>query len=830
MSYIWNSSRFTASINENNIAGASLITFNAIDNNLGTNALSYSLMDDANGYFSLNQQNGRLSLLPNHLFDYETQQALTLVVRAHGANDDGTMDTISRNFVLKINNLNDNVAQFANAPASRRLLETSALPGASLANFSAVDADRQVISYSLTGTDSNYFNIDSTSGVLSLRSNMDVETTRRTIFSVTVKANSQVSADGFATADSIATNFILTIRNENDTAPVWSNTPSAGRLMNENNLANISVAQFGATDPDGNFLIDYSVSGSDADYFRLDGDDNARTLVLVSVLDAEVRNQTNGHDLRYSVVVKASQTVNGNEQGISQLFILTVGNIDDNQAAWVSPSLGIAIDEAHMVNGVWTGGLGGTAVATFNAVDADGQSICYWVSDQNGVYGRGDAPLFSINDRTGVLQLVWGMEYEHPNTTAHRGLFTVLVNASSNVGNGVIANGDANHHSGNITQLFILTLNNVNDNPLGLGQWRQGRWGPYFTQDPVYSMAVNENNNVSSLLLTSFDVSDPDSLTPISLSIYDDASSTTHDSNYFSINQNGQLYWYGSALDYETSHGPVYSLVVQAISGDGSSITTHFVLSINNVNEPTVWANNPTSVDRVENFKSNQSIAQFSAYDLDGTGVSYWLDTRGGDFAYFSINSRTGKLSFKYTLSYDELHSPNYSIVVGAWSGDGQGINSITRNFVLHIKDQTTIDGADADVRTYDNLINNNANDHDYLVFTNLAYHTDQGDVTINNINSLRTSFESSNWYFVKDSGGGSPQNHWGHIVFDPNADGDHNVNTGTDQQINLMGGGGDLQSSAYQFHVPESWANTHALTFDEFLNLIGGQNYLSFV
>ena len=132
--------------------------------------------------------------------DYETKTSYSATVTASdGVNATGQAVTIS------INNLNDN------APVITSANSTSVLEGAtSVITVTATDADGDSISYSIGGSDATSFNINPSTGVISLKVAADYET--KTSYSITVAAS-----DGtFSTEQT----FTLNITNDESDDPI----------------------------------------------------------------------------------------------------------------------------------------------------------------------------------------------------------------------------------------------------------------------------------------------------------------------------------------------------------------------------------------------------------------------------------------------------------------------------------------------------------------------------------------------------------------------------------------------------------------------------------
>ncbi len=674
---------------ENNAAGMQVGKFLALDKETG-GKVNYSLAGRDSSYFSIDNS-GRLFLVSSLNYEDASHSKKYYGVAVKATSLDGI--AVSNLFVVSLQN-NSNEFAWTNNPIGLDISETAALAGASLANFDigAVDGSNPVIEggndswYWLTNGDTWAFEIDGKTGVLRLKYQLDYEGVNSWRpdhrFSVVVNA----WRNG---GDNISQLFVLTVADVNE-APVfqwqlqpfwgqnsagaWNNWAAASdtRYLNiaENNAgAGSQVAKFQAVDPDIGARVTYDVVGTDAAYFSIDS--NGR-LYLASNLDYESAHAGKV----YSVVVTAKST--DASPAITNLVVITLGNVDDNATAWnVSPTTGIAVNE--------TTGITNTVVrptleslANFSAVDADGQTVKYALS--------GDSWMFSI-DGNGVLYRTRNVDYE---TNQRQFSVTVWAWGAKNTG------GITNEGAG-IGKLFILTINNVNEFTTGFtwaqqpmwGQNSAGAWNNWAAASDTRFVNVSENNAVG-VAVGQFAATDGDGVA-VNYSL------SGADAGYFSINNNGTLSLI-SRLDYESAHAKNYSVTVTATSIDGSAaVNSLFVVSLQDNTKEFGWVgNNLTGVAISETAALvGVTVADFNIAALDngpsfveGTGSGYWLADRVADNWAFNINQQTGVLKLVFERDYESEHSwrpdHRFTAVVGAWR-DGGG--TMTQVFVLTVAD-----------------------------------------------------------------------------------------------------------------------------------------------
>ena len=122
--------------------------------------------------------------------------------------------------------------------------------------------DMDMLTYSLSGTDQASFDIVSTSGQLQTKDDLDFET--KSTYEVVITATDPSNA-----ADSVTVTINVTNVNE---APAFTDGTTATRSVDEATAAGGNVGTpVSATDPDSGDTLTYSLSGTDAGSFTIDG-------------------------------------------------------------------------------------------------------------------------------------------------------------------------------------------------------------------------------------------------------------------------------------------------------------------------------------------------------------------------------------------------------------------------------------------------------------------------------------------------------------------------------------------------------------------------------
>ena len=210
--------------------------------------------------------------------DYEAKASYSAIITA----TDGTNWT-SHDVTINVTNVNDNLPVFTSSTTFLGA-ENQTVIG----TITATDADRETLSYSISGTDASSLSINSSSGVLSFQTAPDYET--KTSFSVTITATDGTNS----TTQSVTVN----VTDLDDVAPVV--TSSAIFSAAENQTA---IGILTATDVDSS-STSFTVSGSELSIT------SAGVLTFASAPDFETKAS-------YTATVTATDGTNPTTQSIT---------------------------------------------------------------------------------------------------------------------------------------------------------------------------------------------------------------------------------------------------------------------------------------------------------------------------------------------------------------------------------------------------------------------------------------------------------------------------------------------------------------------------------
>ncbi|WP_134499609.1 cadherin domain-containing protein [Microvirga pakistanensis] len=224
-------------IDENSVQGTLIGTVSATDQDAGS-TLKYSIVNDPDSKFVINENTGELRLRQGATLDYETKRFHEVKVKV----TDNLGASTERQFTINVNDLNPepNHAPSSLALSNNRIGEHK-IAGDLVGTLSAYDQDgSDRLAYTIVNDPDSKFVIVN-GNELRLRAGLDYETKQS--HQVTVKVTD--SAGG--TYEQV---FTVNVDNANDApnAPTWSNDSKSLPAVKENTAFS---AQLKAIDPDG---------------------------------------------------------------------------------------------------------------------------------------------------------------------------------------------------------------------------------------------------------------------------------------------------------------------------------------------------------------------------------------------------------------------------------------------------------------------------------------------------------------------------------------------------------------------------------------------------
>ncbi len=688
---VFTSDSTTRTIAENTVVdtniGAAITATDADDD-----TLTYGLTGTDAASFSIVSRTGQLKT--KAVLNHEVKDSYSLIVTV--SDGQGGSDSIS----ITINVLDVNESpSFSGESTTRSIAENTTLNTNIGAAVIATDPDDgTTLTYTLGGTDAAVFSIDSKTGQLKTKGDLDFETKKT--YSVTIA----VSDGNLSDMITVTINVTDLDETPSNNPPVFTDGETTTRSVAENTATGTDIGNpIAVTDADQNTLA-YAMSGDDASTFSINL--NTGQLKTSAVLNYEVKkvyevsvtvNDGSGTD---SIVVTINVT-DVNEAPVFEDDSVT-HTIAENTAANTNIGSAITITDPDGDNLTYT--LGGTDAASFNIGSTNGQlrtkdaldyetkrtySVTVTASDgklSDSItvtinvtdVDENNAPAFasasttrSVAENTGsgvnIGNAVSASDPDNDDLTYTLGGTDA---ASFNIGstNGQLRTKDALDYETKRTYSVTVTASDgkLSDSitvTINVTDVDENNAPAFASASTTRSVAENTGSgvNIGSVITAT----DPDN---------DDLTYTLGGTDAASFNIgsiNGQLRT-KDALDYETKR--TYSVTVTASDGKLSDSIT-VTINVNDVDEnrSPAFASASTTRSVAENTGSGVNIGNaVSATDPDNDDLTYTLG--GTDAASFNIGSTNGQLRTKDALDYETKRT--YSVTVTA--SDGKLSDSIT--------------------------------------------------------------------------------------------------------------------------------------------------------
>ena len=617
-------------VNENSAVGTIVgVQALAADADATVNTVTYSLVDNDGGNFSIDSNTGIVTTAA--VLDRETLGGTrNITVRATSA-DGSTADTV---FAINLNNVNEGpVAVSDTVIAVEAGGMSNGVAGANptgnvLSNDTDVDAgDTKTVTGVTAGT------VGSASGSVATivtGSYGSINIAADGSYSYTVD-NSSAAVQALRTpAETLIDVFTYTIQ---DTGGLTSTTQITITIQGANDTPfDLVAVGMNTNENAANGTIVGSISGNDSDSgdtptYSLTNDANGRFAInsatgVVTVADSSQLNfeAATSHNVTVRVTDLAGATYD-------ESFTITLN--DMNEFSVTTP-----IDSNASVNQVAENSALGTAIgitAAASDTDATNNSVTYSLVNNDG--GR-----FVIDNSTGIVTLAGAIDRE-----ADGAVRSITVRATS-------ADGSA------ADQVFNINVIDVDEFDVTV------------PNDSVPSAnAVNENCVIGSLVGVQIVAFDSDATnSSISYSLDDNAGGR------FQIDANTGIVTTAGALNYEAANS--HSIIVRATSADGSFMTANFVIAVNDVNERPVATADAYSTTYSDTLHVGAAGLISNDSDVDGNTLTATLVNNpssgtlillsDGSFTYIPTVPFVGSVTFQYTVNDGSLTSDIQTVTI----------------------------------------------------------------------------------------------------------------------------------------------------------------------
>ena len=302
----------------------------------------------------------------------------------------------------------------------------------------------------------------------------------------------------------------------------------------------------------------------------------------------------------------------------------------------------------------------GTAVTTLAWTDGNGrETVTYSLSG-------GDADLFPIDPQTGALTFKSAPDFENARDNGRDNVYNVVVRATD-------AGGLFDE------QAFAVTVTNQND-------------APVITANGGGSSAwVDIAENTKTVMTVT--ASDVDANTTLTYSL------SGADAALFEIDANGKLS-FKSAPDFENAKDAgkdnVYDVTVRASDGTNTTLQA-LKIEVTDLNDSKPVFTSSSKVKVAENTKA---VTTVKATDADAGAKLTYVLAGGADQGLFTIDSKTGALSFKSAPDFETAKDAGkdnvYDVTVRASDGTNTTLQALKIS-VTDVKGKTFTGTSKAD-------------------------------------------------------------------------------------------------------------------------------------
>ena len=674
---------------ENSEIGDSIHTLAATDQDTGS-TFEYSIVSgNDRDKFTVDPTTGKMQI--NDTLDYESVKSYVLTVEV----SDG-VNTSQATIEIDITDINDETPV---VKSETIIVSEAAELGTEVHTISVFDADENnSFTYSITfGNSEGIFKLDESTGLLSVISAIDYETTNSYSLAIDV-------SDGVNTGQGTIT---VTITNTNDENPVVSST-----TINVDEITEVNdvIFEMEVTDPDNDSSFEYIIAGGNHNNtFAINS--VTGVITLEKALDFETQTL-------YVLTLEANDGINlGNGT-------LTINIVDNNDEAPVVTDEFVNVHENSEV---------GTTILEVTATDKDANTtFSYSIASGN------DENKFQVDGETGVITLQNTLDYQSTKNYT----LTVAVSDGVNSSNGemLINVYDDNNLPPTITSDTVSIPENTElntvihtveaDDPDGgstltysiasgneLGHFSiDGESGEISVAASLdyetiesYLLAVRVSDNIhttqGTILVNLTNTNDENPVVADStiyvnetvsiedviyeVVVTDSDMSTSFEysivggnlNNTFAINSLTGIISLEKDLDFESQTSYELTLEVNDGVNMGSGILKIEIMDINDEVPEVVDGH----VNVHEETSVGETILQVSATDKDDNTSFYFSITSGNDEDKFKIDSETGVITLKGLLDYQITQF--YTLIVSVTDG----ANTSTGEMKINVHDDNNI-------------------------------------------------------------------------------------------------------------------------------------------
>ena len=381
---------YEKAVPEDIAVGSSVLTVEASDPDTGSNGKVSYFAASKTSVFSIDPKTGVVTTTAR--LDREKHDRYTLSI---GAKDHGNPNQSHVVFVtIHVLDVNDNPPRFVNNSIFVNVPEKQAV-GTVVTTVTAKDKDsgnNGRVRYTIDqGNGGKVFEINETSGVISLRKQLDFERKSKYQLRIVARDQGQNSRSSFL----YVTIYVL---DSNDNRPTFDRNPVTVQLR-EGVPLNYNVTTIKAHDYDSgqNSWIRYSIDSQSPGPPKFKVDPSTGVVQTIGKIDRESVDE-------YTLNIRATDQAFAESERLSStltVFII-VGDVNDNKPTFVSPNETFVMEDEGFRY----------PVITITAIDEDLGSngrVKYRIQHD----GSGDSfSKFSLNPDTGLLELQGTLDHE----------------------------------------------------------------------------------------------------------------------------------------------------------------------------------------------------------------------------------------------------------------------------------------------------------------------------------------------------------------------------------------------------------------------------------
>ena len=616
---------YTIAVRENEPANL-IATISAEDTDIGTNARVNFMLGSGNYRDSFLIDHSTGALRTRRTLDYEMNTFYPLEIIAY---DNGSPRKRSvRIFNITVTNVNDHTPYFTLQSYQFTLREESSSSSTTI-RVHAEDGDSglmgEVTYRILSQSPSNYFDIDSTSGVIRPLVVLDYE--QYSEYTLMVEASDRDPTVLNRRVNQ--TTVLIVLENINDNRPSFLNLPHTIRLSEAVSTNTVTyVASAVDTDTD---TLRYSITGGNQDNKFMMNSQTGEVFVASS-LD---RDDVSRYDMAISVT-------DGLTEVTAMLYVI-VEDVNDNSPVFAHSPYTVNVSEGSNV---------GDVVGRIIATDAD-----------EGFNAQLEFSLveaseyFAIESSSGNLTLLLPLDRDNDSMPS---LITLRVRVTDM---GII------NRNTNVTSVQVF-ITDVNDSP------------PIFTR-PTFRFTIPRDFSVGETFGV-INATDRDEGTNaehlFSIVVSPDGL------NLFNLNRTSGEFSLMRSLGAESL--PVYQIRVRVVDLRNSMLEDFAsveVIVTDTNDHPPQFPKEKYSIDLMESLMTPQSVLILTATD-DDTGSNGEIRYQFGEAqSHFTINQSTGNIVVTDSLDHERV--PVFTLLIYAINRNGRNSSTILNVNVLDVND-----------------------------------------------------------------------------------------------------------------------------------------------